>query len=118
MEAAELFGEGALCYTVPNSTAMKPHLQQALLGMVSQTQIFSISAALQHQMESTGRKVMDEQVFPQLSVSEGLSPLQCPLSGIPCALFSPQDHADSGLPHGPEELPHGRTDVHHAVGKL
>lgn len=87
MEAAELFGEGTLCYTVPNSTAMKPHLQQALLGMVSQTQIFSISAALQHQMESTGRKVMDEQVCSQLSVSEGLSPPQCPLSGIPCLAF-------------------------------
>lgn len=37
---------------------------------------------------------------------------------IPCALLSPQDHADSGLPHGPEELPHGRPDVHHAAGKL
>lgn len=93
---------------------MNYHLQQALLGMVSQTQMFNISATLQHQRESTGREVMDE----QLSVSEGLSPQQCPLFGIPCALLSPQDHADSGLPHGPEELPHGRTDLHHAVRKL
>lgn len=81
-------------------------------------QMFSISAAFQLQSESTGREAVADESFLQLSVSEGLSPQQCPLSAIPCALFSPQDHADSGLSHGPEELPHGRADVHHAVGKL
>lgn len=117
-EAAELFVEGTLCSTVSNSITTKCHLQQALLGILTQTQMFSISAAFQLQSESTGREAVADESFLQLSVSEGLSPQQCPLSAIPCALFSPQDHADSGLSHGPEELPHGRADVHHAVRKL
>lgn len=62
---------------------MNYHLQQALLGMVSQTQMFNIPAVLQSQSESTGREVMDE----QLSVSEGLSSAHCLTSPVLSSLL-------------------------------
>lgn len=79
--------------------------------------------------ENTGREVIltstlvclrqGTSLFAALNV-QGVHPLIGTTNHVafPCAVFSPQDHADSGLPHGPEELPHGRTDVHHAIRKL
>lgn len=57
-------------------------------------------------------------VLGKVPVCSTGSPRRFTSSSVPQTVFSPQDHADSGLPHGPEELPHGRTDVHHAVRKL
>lgn len=127
-EAAELFGEGTLC-SARSETALRwnaicsrnritdPNAQQ--LWCFPAPRVRAQAGKWWRSVVVPARRVSGKAPARwQPWMSEGLSPRQRPLFGIACALFSPQDHADSGLPHGPEELPHGRTDVHHAVRKL
>lgn len=112
---------------VLHNITMKCHLQQAtLLALISQTQMLSISDAFQQHMWKHRQGRGEWSVIPaahqcvlgKVPVCSTGSPRRFTSSSVPQTVFSPQDHADSGLPHGPEELPHGRTDVHHAVRKL
>lgn len=116
---------------VPRGLKQRCDETPSAAGIVSQTQMLSSSDAFQRHVREHRQGSDDDQSLSQLGVSRarhqpagspgclrGSAPASAHLFGILCALFSPQDHADSGLPHGPEELPHGRTDVHHAVRKL
>lgn len=135
-EAAKLFGAGALCSAQSKTTLQWNAIcSRQLCWELYHRSKCSVFLMLSNTMcENTGREEVNDRSLPpahqcvsgkvsaclQHWMSERVHPLISTTNclAFPCAVFSPQDHADSGLPHGPEELPHGRTDVHHAVRKL
>jgi len=133
-EAAKLFGVETLCSSPKQHFNETPPAAGDCRELYHRPKCSAFLMFSNTTCENTDREKVNDPSFPpahqcisgkvparlQHWMSERVHPLTSTAKclAFPCAVFSPQDHADSGLPHGPEELPHGCTDVHHAVGKL